>query len=69
MKKKKTYKKSDGTTFDNSDIDWTEFDKMSDEEAHRKAVDDPDAKPWTEEELKEFKPVNPKPSNKEEENK
>ncbi len=43
MTKNRTYKKSDGTTFDDSDIDWTEFDNMSDEEAHRRALADPDA--------------------------
>ncbi len=60
MTKHKTYKKPDGTTFDNSDVDWTEFDKMTDEEAHQKALADPDAQPWTEEGLKGFKRVNPK---------
>lgn len=60
MTKHKTYKRIDSTTFDDSDIDWTEFDKMTDEEAHRKALADPDARPWTEEGLKGFKRVNPK---------
>jgi len=58
--KTKTYQKSDGTTFENGDVDWTEFDKMSDKETHRRALDDPDAQPPTEDELKEFKPAHPK---------
>ena len=60
MTKYKTYKKSDGTTFDNSDIDWTEFDSMSDEEVHRKALTDPDAQPLSEKQIKRFKRANPK---------
>ncbi len=63
MTKNRTYKKSDGTTFDDSDIDWTEFDNMSDEEAHRRALADPDAQPLSEEQIKRFKRVNPKKRN------
>lgn len=59
-KKHRTYKKSDGTTFDDSDIDWTEFDNMSDEEVHRRALADPDAQPLSKEQIKRFKRVNPK---------
>lgn len=39
------------------DTDWDALDKMTDEELHQAALDDPDAQPLTEEELKRFKRV------------
>ena len=36
---------------------WEEFDDMTDEEVHQAALDDPDAKPLTEEQLKQLKPA------------
>ena len=37
--------------------DWARLDSMTDEELHQAALDDPDAQPLTEEELKKFKRV------------
>ena len=55
----KTYRKSDGSAIDTRDIDWTEFDGMSDEEALHRAKEDPDAPPLDQDELDKFKRVHP----------
>ena len=47
-------KKSKGKT------DWEALDRMSEEELNQAALDDPDAQPLTEEELKKFKRVVPR---------
>ncbi len=36
-------------------FDWSRFDAMSDEEVHAAALADPDAQPWTEEQLAKAK--------------
>jgi putative transcriptional regulator len=36
--------------------DWTRFEAMTDEEHHAAALADPDAQPWTEEDLRRAKP-------------
>ncbi len=41
------------------------LDQMTEEELHEAALDDPDAQPLTEEQLKHFKRVNPNLPNKE----
>ncbi|MBL1261565.1 MAG: hypothetical protein COB33_013665 [Thiotrichaceae bacterium] len=61
MNKKTTYSRDRSKPFDDSDIDYSTIDKMTDEEVHKAALEDPDAQPQTEEELKQFKPINPKP--------
>jgi putative transcriptional regulator len=35
----------------NGKTDWTAFDALIDEEVHAAALADPDAQPWTEEQL------------------
>jgi putative transcriptional regulator len=35
--------------------DWTRFDAMTDEEVHAAALADPDAQPWTEDQLRRAK--------------
>lgn len=43
---------SDGdTTTKTSEHDWSRFDAMTEEEVHAAALRDPDAQPWTPEEL------------------
>ncbi len=61
-----TYKKTDGTTFTVNEDDYTKMREMTEDEVHEAALSDPDAQPLTEDELKQFKPVNPnlrKPEN------
>jgi len=43
-----------------SNTDWEEVRKLTDEEIREAALDDPDAQPLTEEELKKFKRVVPR---------
>jgi putative transcriptional regulator len=38
-------------------FDWGPFDAMTDDERHAAAVSDPDAQPWTEEQLANAKPI------------
>ncbi len=40
---------------DNSDIDFTKADKMSDEEIEKRAKSDPDSLPFSDEQLKKVK--------------
>lgn len=49
MKKERKKKKAEQ--------DWSRFDAMTDEERHAAALADPDARPWTEEELRDAKPT------------
>ncbi len=60
MKKETTYTRDTSKPFDDNDIDYSTIDKMTDEKVHKAALDDPDAQPQTEEELKQFKRVKPK---------
>jgi len=60
MNKKTTYTRDSDKPFDDSDTDYSEFDKLTDEEVHQAALDDPDAQPLTEEQLKKLKPVKPR---------
>lgn len=50
---------SNGATMKRHDaaenFDWSRFDAMTDEEAHAAALADPDAQPWTEEQLAKAK--------------
>ncbi|NOX42319.1 MAG: hypothetical protein GXP19_01080 [Gammaproteobacteria bacterium] len=55
----KTYQKTDGTTVTITEEHYKKAREMTEEEVHQGALDDPDAQPLTEEELKQFKPVNP----------
>jgi len=41
-------------------FDWDKFDELTPEEVHEAALDDPDAQPLTEEQLKKFKPAVPR---------
>ncbi|HEY1632675.1 MAG TPA: helix-turn-helix domain-containing protein [Rhizomicrobium sp.] len=38
-------------------FDWSRADAMTDEEIHAAALADPDAQPWTEEQLRNTKPL------------
>jgi len=46
-------------SFDDSDIDYSGIDSMSDEEVHEGALSDPDAQPITKEQYEQFKRVTP----------
>lgn len=40
-----------------SEMDWTRFDSMTDEEIEANALSDPDSPPWTDENLARLRPV------------
>ncbi|HXM00519.1 MAG TPA: helix-turn-helix domain-containing protein [Rhizomicrobium sp.] len=45
----------DGNKKKKTEIDWSRFDAMTDEEHRAAALSDPDARPWSEEELRNAK--------------
>jgi len=58
---KRTFRKSDGTLVTVTEKDYELIRGLTDEEIERRAASDPDALPFSEEELKEFKRVHPLP--------
>jgi len=57
--KGKIYQKTDGSTITITEDHYKKAREITEEEVHEAALSDPDAQPLTEEELKQFKPVNP----------
>ncbi len=60
MNKDTTCTRDTSKPFDDSNIDYSAIDNMTDEEVHKAALEDPDAQPQTKKELEQFKRVNPK---------
>ncbi len=56
----KTYQKTDDTTVTVTEEHYKKAREMSEEERHQAALDDPDALPLTDKQLKQLKPVNPR---------
>ena len=53
------YTRNTDEPFDDSDIDYSKIDDISDEEVNQHALNDPDAQPLTKQQLLNFKRVNP----------
>ncbi len=60
MGKSDTYEKTDGTTVTITEEHYKKAREMTEEEIHQGALIDPDALPLSEDDLKKFKPVNPR---------
>ncbi|VAW84626.1 hypothetical protein MNBD_GAMMA18-2066 [hydrothermal vent metagenome] len=63
MNKKTTFTRNTKKPFDDSDIDYSAIDKMTNEEVHKGALSDEDALPVTKDQENEFRRVKPKRNN------
>ena len=63
MSKETTYTRDTNKPFDDSDIDYSAIDNITNEEIQEGAISDPDAQPQTKEQLSKFKRVKPKKGN------
>ncbi len=61
--KKTTYTRDTDKPFDDSDINYSGIDNLSDDEVHERAISDPDAQPVTKKQFKEFNRVRPTKNN------
>lgn len=59
MSKKSTYTRDTNKPFDDSDIDYSIIDSMTEDDVHKGAVADVDAQPVTEKQSEEFRRVTP----------